>query len=351
MNRIKVNASTGYEVLVGSGLLDILGQEVRRVCGPCRAAVISDSNVWPIYGEKVVNSLAKAGLCNTVSFVFPAGESSKTIDTFSKALEYLAQNHLTRSDCVIALGGGVVGDLAGFTASAYLRGVPYVQVPTTLLAAVDSSVGGKTAIDLSAGKNLAGAFYQPRLVLCDTDTLSTLPQAIFRDGCAEVIKYGVLFDADLFAHLEDAGLLFDRQRVISRCVELKRDVVARDEFDRGERQLLNLGHTLGHGVEANSGFAISHGQAVAIGMAVISRASEKMGYCDCRIRIETLLQKFMLPTETVYNAELLLVSALNDKKRSGKTVNLIIPRSIGNCFVLPTQIDMLRSVIDMGLIS
>lgn len=172
---------------------------------------------------------------------------------------------------VVALGGGVVGDLAGFAAASYLRGIRFIQVPTTLLAAVDSSVGGKTAIDLPAGKNLAGAFCQPSLVLCDTDTLNSLPLDIFRDGCAEVIKYGVLYDPKLFAHLEEKGLSFDREAVITRCVELKRDVVMEDEFDTGARMKLNLGHTVGHGVEAKSHFAISHGKAVAIGMAIVSR--------------------------------------------------------------------------------
>ena len=190
-------------------------------------------------------------------------------------LNFLAENKLTRSDALIALGGGVVGDLTGFAAATYLRGIDYIQIPTTLLAAVDSSVGGKTAIDLPSGKNLVGAFYQPKLVLCDTDTLNTLPEDIFRDGCAEVIKYGVLYDAELFAHLDESGLSFDREAVIARCVELKRDVVAEDEFDRGKRQKLNLGHTIGHGIEACSGYGISHGKAVAMGMTIITKTPAK----------------------------------------------------------------------------
>ena len=204
MNVVKVNASTAYEVMIGSGLLFSLGNEVAKVTKVGTAAIISDSNVWPLYGKTAQESLENTGF-SVVSFIFPAGESSKSGATYLKLMNFLAQNHVTRSDCLIALGGGVVGDLTGFAAATYLRGISYIQVPTTLLAAVDSSVGGKTAIDLECGKNLVGAFYQPKLVLCDTDTLSSLPDEIFRDGCAEVIKYSVLYDPQLFAHLQTAA--------------------------------------------------------------------------------------------------------------------------------------------------
>jgi 3-dehydroquinate synthase len=246
---------------------------------------------------------------------------------------------------IVALGGGVVGDLAGFAAATYLRGIRFIQVPTTLLAAVDSSVGGKTAIDLSAGKNLAGAFYQPSLVLCDTDTLNTLPEDIFRDGCAEVIKYGILYDEPFFSYLENAGLGFDREAVIARCVELKRDVVAKDEFDTGERMKLNLGHTIGHGVEARSNFALSHGKSVAIGMAIVARAS----HCPDTQRILQCLEKFGLPTTTDYPPEDIYTYTLSDKKRSGGTVKLILPRSIGCCEIVPTPVDNILSFIKAGL--
>ena len=260
-------------------------------------------------------------------------------------LNFLAENQITRSDCIIALGGGVVGDLTGFAAATYLRGIQYVQVPTSLLAMVDSSVGGKTAIDLGAGKNLAGAFHQPSLVLCDTDTLNTLPEEIFIDGCAEVIKYGILYDVDLFSHLEEKGLGFDRESVIRRCVELKRNVVMEDEFDTGARMKLNLGHTIGHGVEAVSNYAISHGKAVAIGMAIISRAVR----CADSGRIEAILKQFRLPTTTEYCAADLFSHALSDKKRTGGTVNLIVPRAIGDCAIVPTPVDNLKSLIEAGL--
>jgi len=246
---------------------------------------------------------------------------------------------------IVALGGGVVGDLAGFAAATYLRGIRFVQIPTTLLAAVDSSVGGKTAIDLPGGKNLLGAFWQPSLVLCDTNTLNTLPEEIFRDGCAEVIKYGILYDRNLFDSLMQTGLSFDRERVISRCVELKRNVVAEDEFDTGARMKLNLGHTIGHGVESCSNYSLSHGKSVAIGMAMVARACG----CDDTQKILQILELFGLPTQAPYAPEDICRFTLSDKKRSGSTIRLILPRRIGLCEVVNLPVNQLRSFIEAGL--
>ena len=350
MRSITVNASKKYEVKIGAGLLPSLGAGISAVCKIGTAAIISDSNVWPLYGETAQKSLENAGF-RVVSYVFSAGEASKCGLTYLSILNFLAENHVTRSDCVVALGGGVVGDITGFAAATFLRGVAYIQVPTTLLAAVDSSVGGKTAIDLDAGKNLAGAFYQPRLVLCDTDTLNSLPADIFRDGCAEVIKYGVLYDPDLFSHLTEKGLDFDREAVIARCVELKRNVVMEDEFDTGARQKLNLGHTIGHGIEAHSNFTVSHGKAVAIGMIIVSRAAVKYGICDAETcdQIRSTIEKFGLPCSTQCTGHELYESALSDKKRAGGTVNLVVPERIGSCSLRPTPVDELKSFIEAGL--
>lgn len=344
MNTVTVSASKTYDILIGSGLLPSLGAEVKKLGKAQKVCVVSESNVFPLYGQTVVTSLESAGF-SVVRYVFSAGEESKNGSVFLDLLNFLAQNGLTRSDMIVALGGGVTGDLAGFAAASFLRGIRFVQVPTTLLAAVDSSVGGKTAIDLPAGKNLAGAFCQPSLVLCDTDTLNTLPIDIFRDGCAEVIKYGILYDPVLFAHLEEKGLDFDREAVITRCVELKRDVVMEDEFDTGARMKLNLGHTIGHGVEAKSHFTLSHGKSVAIGMAIVSRA------CGCADtpRILGILKKFGLPTSTNDTADEILAYALSDKKRSGNLVKLILPNAIGDCSIVPTPIDELKSFIQAGL--
>lgn len=344
MKIIDVKASRRYQVMIGSGILDTIGELTRRLTKAKTAVIVSDSNVWPLYGETVTESLRHAGLM-VAAFVFPAGEGSKNGNTFLELLNFLSENQLTRTDCLIALGGGVAGDLGGFAASCYLRGIPYIQVPTTLLAAVDSSVGGKTAIDLAAGKNLAGAFYQPWAVLCDIDTLNTLPEDIFRDGCAEVIKYGVLYDENLFSHLEEKGLNFDLEAVVARCVELKRDVVAEDEFDTGARMKLNLGHTIGHGVEAHSNYEISHGKAVAMGMAIVARSAG----CADADRIISVLKQFGLPTQTDISAEALFFSALSDKKRSGAMVNLIVPRTIGECAIVPTPVETLQAFIEEGL--
>ena len=347
---IQVHTRPAYTVSIGSGLLSQCGQQLRDVLPLCHVAVITDSTVAPLYLETAKQSLLTAGF--TVSaYVFPAGEAHKNLETLSGILEFLAEAHLTRTDCVAALGGGVTGDMAGFAAACYLRGIRCVQLPTTLLSAVDSSVGGKTAIDLPAGKNLAGTFYQPRLVLCDTDVLSTLPPEIFRDGCAEVIKYGILYDRAFFDYLRSTGPEFDRERVIRRCVELKRDVVAKDEFDTGARMKLNLGHTVGHGVEARSRFAVSHGRAVAIGIAIVSRAAAQSGMLspsDAQAIVSTL-DAYGLPIATEFSARELAHYMLSDKKRSGGTVSLIIPRAIGCCDIVPTPVEALEDFVEAGL--
>lgn len=350
MQKVTVHASHDYDILIGSGLLPSLGQEAVKCVWGRKACVVSESNVYPLHGAAAEQSLKAAGF-EVVSYVFPAGEESKNGQTYLSLLNFLAEHQLTRADLLVALGGGVVGDLTGFAAATYLRGVAFIQVPTTLLAAVDSSVGGKTAIDLPAGKNLAGTFYQPRLVLCDTDVLSTLPAEIFRDGCAEVIKYGILYDRAFFDYLRSTGSEFDRERVIRRCVELKRDVVAEDEFDTGVRMKLNLGHTVGHGVEARSRFAVSHGRAVAIGIAIVSRAATKRGrlsLADAQTIVSTL-DAYGLPTATEFSARELAHYMLSDKKRSGGTVSLIVPRAIGCCDIVPTPVEALEEFVEAGL--
>ena len=344
MQEVMVKASRCYSIQIGSGLLDTLGREAAKFPKVKTVCVVSESNVYPLYGPRAEKSLTEAGF-RVVSYVFPAGEQSKCGETYLSLLNFLAENHLTRSDLLVALGGGVVGDLTGFAAATFLRGVKFIQVPTTLLAAVDSSVGGKTAIDLPAGKNLAGAFYQPSLVLCDTDTLSSLPHDIFLDGCAEVIKYGIIYDRAFFDYLREAGPEFDREKVITRCVELKRDVVMQDEFDTGARMKLNLGHTIGHGVEAKSNFTLSHGKSVAIGIAIVSRAC----HCPDTPRILSILRQFGLPTTTEDSAEEILSYALSDKKRSGDLVKLILPNTIGDCAIVPTPVSELKSFIQAGL--
>ena len=347
---IQVHTSPAYEVSIGGGLLHDCGRHLRTVMSPCHMAVVTDSTVAPLYLERVTASLRDAGF--TVSYyVFPAGEAHKNFGTLSGILEFLAQAHLTRTDCVAALGGGVTGDMAGFAAAVYLRGIRCVQLPTTLLSAVDSSVGGKTAIDLEAGKNLAGAFLQPAAVLCDTDCLASLPAAMFADGAAEAIKTGVLSDESLFSLFETGRLETDPGSVIARCVQYKAGVVERDEKEQGERRLLNLGHTVGHAIEKCSGYAIPHGHAVAAGLAIIARSAEALGWTEAPIagRIAACLAKNDLPTGTAYSAQALADAALADKKRAGGDITLVIPKRIGVCELKKVPVTDLLPIIAAGL--
>ena len=349
MKTVHIDASRSYDVRIGRGLLDDCGRQIAERVRCASAAVVADDTVYALYGERVCASLEAAGV-RTVCYVFPHGEKSKNLLEYAKILNFLAENRVTRADALIALGGGVTGDLGGFAAATYLRGIPFVQLPTTLLAAVDSSVGGKTAVDLPAGKNLAGAFYQPKLVLCDLDTLDSLPREIFLDGCAEVIKYAVLGSRELFALLADIPSGKGLEEVTARCVEMKRDFVQSDELDRGARQMLNLGHTFGHAVEASSRFTLSHGKSVAIGMAMILRAACSRGLCSAETRdaVIALLQRYGLPTECPYPADMLLGALSADKKIFGTRLNLVVPTDIGACRLLPVGVDELSGWLRDG---
>jgi len=341
--------SKSYAVKIGGGLLKEAGALAASLLKPGIAAIITDTTVDALYADGLSASLEAAGF-ETVKYAFPAGEASKNAETLISILNFLADNRLSRSDAVFALGGGVVGDIAGLAAAMYMRGVRLVQLPTTLLAAVDSSVGGKTAINLNAGKNLAGAFYQPDIVICDTDTLSTLPAAQLADGCAEVIKYAVIHDADILNVVKPP--VGDRLTdLIARCVEIKRDVVGADERENGERQLLNFGHTFGHAVEKCSGYTVSHGSAVAIGMVLMTRAAEKTGLCrgGCLNAIISALVQYALPVSTGFGEEELFEALLSDKKRVQEHITLVVPRSIGSCERMSVTLAEARRFLRLGL--
>lgn len=349
MKSISVNTSRPYEVLVGRGLLSQSGALISKRMSPCTAAIITDDTVNLLFGDTVQSSLEKAGF-RVCRIAFSHGESSKTMETLSMVLEQLAEHRLTRIDLIVALGGGVVGDLAGFAAAVYLRGIRFVQLPTTLLAAIDSSVGGKTAVDLRAGKNLAGAFWQPELVLCDADALKTLPEQYSFDGLGEAVKYGMAFDAALLPLLKE-GIDDRLPDIIARCVSIKADVVSQDEQDNGERRKLNFGHTVGHAIERCSGFSITHGQAVAIGMVIITRACVKKGLAPPET-LEALLDILSacgLPMSCPYGADALAEAALGDKKRRGDVLALILPTAVGGCAVHDIPADTLRDWIRLGL--
>lgn len=342
----------GYEVHVGAGLLDDLGALAAQRLETVQAFIVTDTNVAPLYLDRATASLARAGIA-CASFAFPAGEQSKTIATWSRILAAMADAHLDRTAIVVALGGGVTGDMAGFAAAAYMRGIRVVQVPTTLLAMVDSSVGGKTGVDLPHGKNLVGAFLQPELVVADIDTLSTLPDERFIDACGEVIKHAVLADPALFAALERSPLTSLRSdaaalaQVVARNVEIKRDVVEHDERERGLRQTLNLGHTVGHAIEAASGFALGHGSCVAAGLCIVCRAAAAAGRLDAESarRIHAVVAAHGLPTGSDADPALLASYAGSDKKRRGGIVNLVVPTEIGRCDMQPVGEDELAALI------
>lgn len=344
-----------YDVHVTPGAIDRTGELVRASTEGERAFVVTDTNVGPLYLERVLASLEGAGY-EAASFTFAAGEASKRAGTWAACLEAIAQAGLTRDDVVVALGGGVVGDLAGFAGASYMRGCAVAQAPTSLLAMVDSSVGGKTAVDLEAGKNLAGAFWQPRVVVADPRCLATIPHDLLTDSCGEVIKHGVLADPNLFAELERSpinagGYPEDAlAAVIARNVEIKRDVVDADEQERGVRQTLNLGHTIGHAVEAASGFSLGHGTSVAIGLCAIARAAAAIGACDEEVarRIERVADAHGLPTDTLLNHNRIVELAAHDKKRHGDGVNVILPRAIGKVEVRRVSMDEFARLVDLG---
>ena len=347
---IQVHTAPAYDVVIGPGLLNDCGDYLKPLLSGCRIAVITDDKVAPLYLETVLNSLRGAGF-DACSHAFPAGEEHKTAATLLELLTFLAENLITRSDCLLALGGGVCGDMAGFAAAIYLRGIRCVQLPTTLLAAVDSSVGGKTAIDLPAGKNLVGAFLQPTAVLCDVSSFKTLPPACYVDGAAEAIKTGVLSGEELFSLAEKGGMGSDPADLIARCIRYKAGVVERDEREQGERRLLNLGHTVGHAIERCSHYTIPHGHAVAAGLAIIAKAADRLGWSDTPVapRISRCLLLHGLPTGSSFSARQLAQAALSDKKRSGDEITLVIPRRIGLCDQKKIPVSQLEAVISAGL--
>ncbi len=340
-----------YDIPIERGLSTRAGELCARVISPCRALLLTDDTVNGLYSERIHASLSKAGF-TVVRHVIPHGEASKSAASLIALLEHMATERLTRSDCLVALGGGVVGDLGGFAAAVYLRGIRFVQIPTTLLAMVDASVGGKTAIDLAAGKNLAGAFHQPELVICDPELLQTLPPETFADGMAEVIKYALINDRPLYDLLvADDGHAADIVEIIRLCIEDKRALVEADETDKGARQLLNLGHTVGHAVEACSHFSISHGSAVAIGMVIITRAAEKHGIAAAgtTAALCALLDKYRLPTACPFTTEELYAVATSDKKRAGGSISLVVPYGIADSRLVTVPVDALEHYIRAGL--
>jgi len=342
MPDIMANTNNGnYPISIRSGKLSRLGEIAASCVKGRKAFIVTDTNVAPLYLGRAVEALRGAGF-SVASCSVPAGEPSKSKDMLFMLFEQFNEAGLSRSDLVIALGGGVVGDLAGFAAASYMRGCPLIQVPTTLLAQVDSSIGGKTGIDLPFGKNLVGAFYQPRAVLIDPGVLSTLTRSVMAEGMAEVIKYGCIRDKVLFEAIEKG--LADLEWMIERCVRIKTTVVQNDEYDTGERMLLNYGHTIGHAIEKLSGYrGITHGEAVSIGMVYAARMGEKAGYTEAGTaeRIRTLLSKWHLPVRTELPVEEIFESMMSDKKRLSGKIFYVFLGSIGEASAIPMEKDRL----------
>lgn len=328
-----------YPIYIQNNLLDHAADYIADIFSGERICIVSDDNVAPLYAEKIMSPLQQRGF-SCALLTLPSGERTKNFSSLETIYAELLRHGITRSDLLIALGGGVIGDLAGFAAATFLRGIPFVQIPTSLLAQVDSSVGGKVAVDLKEGKNLAGAFYQPRLVLIDPTVLSSLPARYMHDGMGEVIKYGCILSADLFAQLEHIdsyeSLAPHMTDIIYQCVDCKRRIVEIDPTDKKERMLLNFGHTLAHGIETYENFAgMSHGEAVACGMYMITLLSEKQGLTQpgTSKRLADLLSKYSLPRTTEISIDELLPIMQRDKKNMDGKLNLILIKEIGQSFI------------------
>lgn len=362
MRVVKVSlGKRSYSIQIGNRLLPRLGMECGKLNLGRRCAVITDSNVAPLYADRAMRSLADAGF-EPVLVTVPAGEQSKSLSIVTSCYNQLAQHRLERKSFVVALGGGVVGDLAGFVAATYLRGVAFVQVPTTLLSQVDSSVGGKVGVNLTAGKNLVGAFYQPRLVLCDLDTLSTLPKREYRSGLAEVIKYGIIYDPALFRRLEREMKNLLRLKtdllaaVIARCCQIKAEVVSQDETESGLRAILNFGHTIGHAIEAITHYGTYlHGEAISVGQIAAARLSTKLlGLPEKDVaRIHALFRNAGLPTRIDLTSRQLaqLHNAMQfDKKVTGGELKFVLVERMGKAlWNQPVHADLIELALKLPI--
>lgn len=335
---VEVKTDRPYTVTVERGVLGRVGEIAGTLKKPgTKAMLISETNVMPLYGQRVQESLEAAGF-RVSSFVFPAGEEHKLMSTVSEMYRALAEAGFTRTDLVVTLGGGVTGDMGGFAAATFLRGMDFLQVPTTLVSQADASVGGKTGVDLPFGKNLVGAFHQPIAVVTDPEALSTLPKRYFNDGLGEVVKHGCIADAALFEALERGAALDDLEQVVGKSIAIKRDFVEADTRDTGRRMILNFGHTCGHALEKLNHFqGLSHGEAVGIGMLLACKAGEKLGVTapGTGERLRRVLERYGLPTEAGFtNQEIVEATAL-DKKSDGDTLRLILIKEIGESLIYP----------------
>lgn len=344
MESVRIRTEPAYDALVGSGLLAEAGARTAAAVSGRSVFIAADEHVAPLYLEQVRESYEAAGF-RTECFVFPAGEDAKCLETVERMLEAADRAELTRGDLFAALGGGVTGDLTGLAAALYQRGTDFVQIPTTLLAMVDASVGGKTAVNLKSGKNLCGAFHQPRLVLCDPETLKTLDRAVYAEGMAEVIKHGALSGGGLLDRIQKGE---SAESLIADNIRFKSEIVALDEREKGPRQLLNFGHTFGHALEKLNNYAIYHGEGVSTGMLIAAWTAEAQGLCQKGVYAElrALLAAQGLPVTTSFTAKQVAEAAMNDKKRRGNRVTLVLPEARGRCRLVPVETAQLGEMIE-----
>ena len=351
MEKININGSTSYDVIIESGILDRVGELVRDELAGEKALIVTDSNVAALYLNTVADSLRAANY-EIKDFIVEPGDASKSMDNYSKLLSALAENEFSGTDLVVALGGGMVGDLAGFAAATYKRGMHCIMIPTSLLAAVDASVGGKTAINLPSGKNQVGTIRNPSIVICDPNTMSTLSDAALHEGYAEVLKYGILTGEKIIRALRVATKTGDYSEVIRLSVAIKKSVVEKDEGDHEMRQFLNLGHLVGHAIEAFRGYEISHGQAVAQGLDIESHCAALAGLIDIStdMEIAALLEVFGFDTSEEYSLADLQPYLMRDKRLRDGTINIIIPKKIGDCIMVPAEASKIPEYFGRGLL-
>ncbi len=345
MRRVRIDAKSPYDVLIQRGILDEAGRWIKQYAGFDKAAIVTDDAVWALYGDRLMSGFLKQGI-DARLFAFPEGEKSKNPDIIKKIYSFLIREEITRGDIIIAFGGGVPGDTAGFAAATYLRGLSYVQIPTTLIAQTDSSIGGKTGVNLTEGKNLMGLFHQPLLVICDPELVND--PFVIKGGVTEVIKYGLIANENLFSLIEQGKLMEDPEETIESCVRIKGSLVSEDEHDRGRRQLLNLGHTFGHGIERLSNYSISHGEAVGIGIAIMLSLCVRDGILDPNVerRFLGLLKQFDLPASFQGAGLKEIASAsVNDKKRTGDDMNIVICEGIGKCRIRKIKAESLQDFV------
>ena len=341
MNRISICASGSYDVVIGNGLLPAVPQMLGQ--GFNSAMIVCGNIVSDLYGNKLTQELNRSGI-KAYMFTYKAGEQSKNMQTLTELLNYMAECGLNRNDVLITLGGGVTGDLGGLAAALYQRGIAYYQIPTSLLAMVDSSVGGKTAVNIDSGKNMVGVFKQPEMVYCDISTLNTLPLRFYNEGMAEVIKYSFLSGEDIYSYC-------DFEKLVSRCVEIKRDYVEEDEYDKGSRRLLNFGHTIGHAVERLSDYNLLHGEAVSIGMYTVVKGCVSLGICEehCVELLKNALERYNLPTICSFDTAEIMGLVKRDKKCDGRGITAIIPKTYGLCEPVEMSFEDFEKIVRAGL--